>query len=99
MEFEKDDPITEEARILAQTKKVVLQPADPFLKLKDTPDPIVTTETHANIERDSENTTNASYLAESSQPAHHPALKVGMIVAASLIVGIAGGAGYFMFIG
>lgn len=99
MEFEKDDPITEEARILAQTKKVVLQPADPFLKLKDTPDPIVTTETHANIERDSESTTNASYLAESSQPTHQPALKIVMVVAASIIVGVVGGAGYFMFIG
>lgn len=99
MEFEKDDPISDEARILAQTKKVVLQPADPFLKLKDTPDPITTTETHANIERDSENTTNESYLTELSQSSHHPALKVVLIVAASLIAGIAGGAGYFMFVG
>lgn len=99
MEFEKDNPISNEARILAQSKKVVLQPADSFLKLKDAPDPIVSSETHANIERDSENTTNTSYVAEPSQPIHSPALKIVMIVAASLIVGVVGGAGYFMFIG
>lgn len=99
MEFEKDDPITEEARILAQTKKVVLQPADPFLKLKDTPDPIMTAETHANIERDSEMTINTPSLEQTNQVKSHSMLKVAAVLAVSLLAGILAGASYFMFAG
>lgn len=99
MEFEKDDPITEEARILAQTKKVVLQPADPFFKPSDAPDPIVTAETHANIARDSEMTVSPKVQERAHQGSSHSVLKATAIITVSLVLGIFAGAGYFMFIG
>ncbi len=60
MEFEADKKVdtgvSDEQRRLAQTRSVTIQPADPFLKPDDTPDPIIVKETHSNIDRDSENT-------------------------------------------
>lgn len=106
MEFEPNQPITDEARILAQTKKVTLNPVDPFLKPEDTPDPILVPETHANIDQDSETTGDSSHLINPSsgvltptaRKAHHPAVKLILLIS-SLTVGILAGASYFFLLG
>ncbi|MDB5177709.1 MAG: hypothetical protein JWO61_92 [Candidatus Saccharibacteria bacterium] len=107
MEFEPEPAITDEARLRAQTKQVTLQPADPFLKPEDTPNPITTAETHRNIEPDSEDTADSSRLV---QPSHgslnetpakpsHSIPTIIAIVLISLIVGLGAGAAYFTFLG
>lgn len=105
MEFEPNQPITDEAHILAQTKKFTLNPVDPFLKPSDTPDPILVPETHANIDQDSESTGDISHLVKpssgvltpvSSTP--HHAIKI-IVLVSSLGIGILAGAGYFFFLG
>jgi len=107
MEFEPDEPVSDEARLLAQTKKVTVQPADPFLRPKDLPDPIAINETHRNIARDSEDT--ATLAAEVAQPGqstqaqapkfyHTIGFKM-LVVSASLIVGLGAGIGYFFLFG
>jgi hypothetical protein len=106
MEFEPNQTITDEARILAQTKKVTLNPVDPFLKPEDTPDPILVPETHANIDQDSESTGDASHLIKPSsgmlsptvKKTHHPAIKF-MVLISSLTLGVLAGVSYFFFLG
>ena len=106
MEFEKDETVDEKQRILAQTKQVTLQPLDPFLKPDDIPDPIVTNETHSNIDRDNENTAQNGSSIQPSQgilntplntPAHH-SFKI-VLISISLVTGIAAGAALFVFLG
>jgi hypothetical protein len=106
MEFEKDETINDEQRILAQTRQVTLQPLDPFLKPEDAPDPIVMNETHGNIDRDNENTAQNQSVIQPSQgvlnttlntPAHH-SFKI-VLIAISLVTGIAAGAAFFVFLG
>jgi len=107
MEFEPDEPVSDEARQLAQTKKVTLQPADPFLRPKDLPDPIAINETHRNIPPDSEDT--ASLATGGVQPNHGAGVSVTkfyhtigfklLVIGASLIVGLGAGVGYFFFFG
>ena len=107
MEFEPEPTVTNEARLLAQTKRMTLQPADPFLKPEDTPNPIVVDEIQPNIEPETENTGDASRLVQPShgnltQPNDKPPLsmsfKITMFIT-SIIVGVGAGAAYFMFIG
>lgn len=106
MEFEKDEAVTDERRILAQMRKVELQPLDPFLKPEDAPDPIVMNETHRNVSRDNENTAEDGSIIQPSQgilntqlgtPAHH-SFKI-ILVSLSLATGIAAGAALFVFLG
>ena len=107
MEFETNEAPTDDARILAQTKQVTLQPIDPFLKPEDAPDPIVISETRVTVESESENTADSSQLITPSAGAvpspvksvhHHPVFKITVIVL-SLATGIVGGIMYFLFLG
>ncbi|MDB5165845.1 MAG: hypothetical protein JWM00_735 [Candidatus Saccharibacteria bacterium] len=106
MEFEPNQTINDEARILAQAKKLTLNPVDPFLKPQDAPNPVVVPETHANIDRDSESTADSSrlvkpssgVLAKPTQTSHHPAIKFAIIIS-SVTVGVVAGASYFFFLG
>lgn len=106
MEFEKDEPVNEQQRQLAQTKQVTLHPLDPFLKPEDAPDPIVVNETHSNIEQDNENTGQTQSIVQPSKgvlnstlnsPAHH-SFKI-ILVSLSLITGVMAGAAFFVFFG
>lgn len=70
MEFENPtsspSSVTDEQRLLAQTKQVTLKPLNPFLKPEDAPDPIVVNEIHSNVDRDTENTSEKSHLMQPS---------------------------------
>lgn len=106
MEFEKDTAVSEEQRLLAQTKRATIQPLNPFLKPEDTPNPIVTNETHSNVAQDTENTALPTNIVQPSRgilntelntPGHH-SFKI-LLVSFSLVAGIAAGAGAFVFFG
>jgi hypothetical protein len=105
MEFEPEAPIKEEDRLLAQTKMLTLQPANPFLKPVDAPGPVRPTEIHANITPDSENTANGAELIRpsvgsttkhSTSTKNTPALLAGVVVIC-MVLGIVTGFSYFMF--
>ena len=105
MEFEHDAVITDEQRILAATKVVVIEPININIVIDDAIEPPTIKETHANVDRDTENTATATTLVQPSQSAlsaiqpvvhHHfgPAL-----IIASLVAGIIGGATLFIVFG
>lgn len=107
MEFEPEATVSNEARLLAQTKQLTLQPDNPFLKPQDTPDPITITETHANILPDTENTSNSTSLIHASEKttintntasASRAPLIAG-IVCLSALLGTIAGVSYFFIIG
>jgi len=107
MEFEPDAPITDEDRQRAQIKKVTVQPADPFLKPTDLPNPITLNETHPNIAPESEDTAAASELVQpsagtltqSSKPFHHTTAFKVLAISFSLLIGLGAGIGYFFLFG
>jgi len=72
MEFENNQPpaaASEQERLLAQAKKVTIQPANPFLKPEDTPEPVTVTEMHQNVENDAEDTARSGSLIQPSPSA------------------------------
>jgi hypothetical protein len=114
MEFEKAVPpptsITDEQRQRAALKQTTLTPMNPFLKLDDAPDPVVLTETHPNVTRDSENTDRetgalirpsngirTSLAMSQVKPKRHSVTLALIIIC--LITGVAGGAAFFILIG
>ena len=95
--------ITDEQRLLAQTKKVTIQPMNPFLKRDDAPDAITINETHRNIGKDTENTAEDTSLVQPSagimRKAGNSTKRHGMAIAlilTSVIVGVTVGAAFFL---
>lgn len=96
MEFEVDKKpdtgVSDDQRRLAQSRSVTIQPADPFLKPDDAPDPITVKETHSNIDRDSENTAFQESLIMPSKgtttvPTKRHANRLPVIISSIIIVG------------
>ncbi len=108
MEFEKDTPITDEQRERAARRQATITPLDPFIKPESDAVAITITETHANIERDAENTSKKDALVQpsagqklpTSDKPPHPArpLIIALAIGSCLVIGMLAGGLYFLYL-
>lgn len=105
MEFENNTAITDEQRILAATKLMVIEPINARIVIDEALEPPTIKEVHPNVDRDSENTATTSTLVQPSksalgpiEPTSHHHFGPALIIA-GLVAGIVGGATLFITFG
>lgn len=102
MEFEPDSPITDDQRKLAETRRVTVQPMNPFLKPEDNTVDVPSDKMIANVDRDTETTAELAKQASSATGAgafrarakHHAVAIVA--ISLSALLGVLSGVYFYL---